>query len=150
MAQTVWNYYHKYTITNYIKDYDFVYFDADLDPEKEKIRKDEICKLFEDLPIKLDIVNQAGVHLWYENYFGYPIKQYQSIENAISTWPTTATSVAITLDQQKNIKICAPYGIDDLLNMIVRPNKIQITSEIYAQKLERWTQIWPKLTIIPW
>jgi hypothetical protein len=32
----------------------------------------------------------------------------------------------------------------------VRPNKKQITREIYKTKVDRWTAIWPKLTIIDW
>jgi len=56
----------------------------------------------------------------------------------------------ITMWQWREIKMQAPYGIDDLLNMIVRPNKTQITEDIYNKKLARWTQIWPRLIIIPW
>ena len=32
--------------------------------------------LFQHLPIKLDVKNEARVHLWYEDRFGYAIKPY--------------------------------------------------------------------------
>lgn len=34
--------------------------------------------------------------------------------------------------------------------MTARPNKRQITAEIYDGKVARWRQHWPELTIIPW
>src|SRR5437899_6635367 len=49
--------------------------------------------LFQHLPIKLDVKNEARVHLWYEDRFGYAIKPYLSSADAIATFPTTATAV---------------------------------------------------------
>jgi hypothetical protein len=78
-----------------------------------------------DIPLEFDVKNQARVHLWYEKKFGYPIQPYRSVEAAINTWPTTATAIAARIDEC-GYKICAPFGLNDLLGMIVRPNKTQI------------------------
>jgi hypothetical protein len=32
---------------------------------------------------------------------------------------------------------CAPFGLDDLFGLVVRPNKRQITRAIYEAKVER-------------
>jgi uncharacterized protein len=48
------------------------------------------------------------------------------------------------------LHVYAPFGLTDLLNMIVRPNKMQITRELYEAKTERWTRLWPKLQRLPW
>jgi len=149
IAQTVWNMHHGFDLIHGIKDYDLVYYDSpDITQEGEKlyIKKGRDC--FRDLPI--EIKNEARVHLWYEKHFGYSIKPYKSIEEAINTWPTTATSVAVKYDNKGEFIVIAPYGLNDLFGMIVRPNKTQITKKIYLEKVERWERIWPKLTIIPW
>lgn len=41
------------------------------------------------------------------------------------------------------------FGTDDLLDLVVRPNRVQITADIYATKVERWRRVWPLLQILP-
>jgi hypothetical protein len=56
-----------------IKDYDLFYFDdSDLswEAENEVIRAGEAA--FRDLPVAVEIRNEARVHLWYEGRFGVP------------------------------------------------------------------------------
>ena len=150
IAQTVWNSMHGYDLMTNIKDFDFVYYDPDLSGDKEQLMSEQVKTLFAHLPVELDVVNEARVHLWYEEYFGHSINPYKSSADAISTWPTTATSVGITCSSDKVISIEAPYGLEDLLSMVVRANKKQITEEIYLKKVERWTRVWPRLTVVPW
>ncbi|NIM46756.1 MAG: hypothetical protein GTN40_01190 [Candidatus Aenigmarchaeota archaeon] len=97
----------------------------------------------------IEIRNEARVHLWYEKHFGYKINPYKSLEKAIDTFPTTATTIGVRKDNGKFI-IYATYGLDDLLNMVVRANKVKITEEIYLNKVNRWSKIWPQLKVIPW
>jgi hypothetical protein len=47
-------------------------------------------------------------------------------------------------------KVYAPCGTNDIFDKIIRPNKVQITKEIYETKVKRWISFWPDLTIIPW
>ncbi|AHK04607.1 hypothetical protein X971_4768 [Agrobacterium tumefaciens LBA4213 (Ach5)] len=37
-----------------------------------------------------------------------------------------------------------------MLGAVVRPNKKQITREIYEKKIGRWIKLWPELTIVDW
>jgi uncharacterized protein len=150
IAQTVWNKKHGFDLNFGIKDADLVYFDSDLSQEKAAtfVRKGE--NVFEEIAIPVEIINEARVHLWYEREFGYNIDPYTSVEAAIDTWPTTATAVGIKIDGNDNLFIYAPFGIRDLLDMIVRPNKKQITQEIYAKKVNRWKKAWPNLQVVSW
>jgi uncharacterized protein len=151
LAQTVWNHWSGYDLLLNINDVDLVYFDAtDLSFETEANKINSAQELFPDFPFPVDVKNQARVHLWYEEHFGYPITPYRSIEEAISCWPTTATAVAVRINDQGTFTLYAPYGLSDVLGMIVRPNKKQITEDIYWQKVNRWKRCWPELTIIPW
>lgn len=151
IAQTVWNVQHGFDSNHGIKDYDLVYYySSDISHEGEDSYVKKGNELFKGIPGQVEIKNQARVHLWYEKHFGYAIRPYESIEDAINTWPTTATSVAVKYDDKGESIVYAPYGLNDLFGMIVRPNKIQITKEIYSRKVERWTKIWHGLKVIPW
>jgi hypothetical protein len=150
IAQTVWNLAAGHPAQRGIKDADLVYFDAaDLSADAEAAHERRIRERFAHLPYKLDVKNEARVHLWYEKRFGYPIRPYGSVAEAIASFPTTATAVGVRRHAGR-FEYCAPYGLDDLWALIVRPNKAQISCEVYEAKLERWRAYWPYLTFLPW
>jgi len=150
ITQTVWNYQSGFDLTNGISDIDFVYYDnSDLSFEVEDTAIKQIIRETEPCKIRLDIKNQARVHLWYKDRFGYDITPYDSIESAINTWPTTATAVGVRLENGA-LKVYAPFGLNDLFGMIVKANKAKITEEIYMEKVKKWCAKWSALTVIPW
>lgn len=150
IVQTVWNYLIGKPLEYGIDDIDIIYFDRDLTYEKEdriiKITKE----LYSKIPIKVDIKNQARVHLWYKDKFGIDLKPYLSLEEAIDSWPTTATSLGVRLDRNEEWIIYSPYGLEDLFQLTVRANKRLITEDIYRTKHDKWIRKWPELNIIPW
>jgi len=150
VAQTVWNYQLGLDLSYGISDYDVVYYNSsDLSVEAELQVFEKLKDSIGEGKVSLDVRNQARVHLWYREYFGYNISPYSSVEDAIDTWPTTATSVGVRLENEE-LKVYAPFGLDDLFEMIVRANKAQITEEIYKEKICKWRTKWPSLTVIPW
>ncbi|RPI77765.1 MAG: nucleotidyltransferase family protein [Desulfobacteraceae bacterium] len=150
LAQTVWNLLSGFDPTAHITDLDLAYYDPhDLSYDRENWHIQQVCKAFQHLPIPVDVKNQARVHLWYEQHFGHPIQAYGSTEEAINHWPTTSTCVGVTIHDAQ-FSVYAPYGLNDLFGMIVRPNKRQITEEIYCKKTARWKRCWPGLHIMPW
>lgn len=151
ITQTVWNYLSNNPLDYGIKDIDFVYFDKeDLSIESENMVISKVTELYSDLKIKVDVKNQARVHLWYKNKFGYEIKPFLSLESAINTWPTTATAIGVRKEANNTFKIYAPFGLNDMFGKIVRANKTQITRQIYENKVSGWLKKWPDLKIIPW
>lgn len=151
IAQTVWNYLSNKPLDYGIKDIDFVYFeDKNLDFESEDRVISQVKRLFSDLKIDVDVKNQARVHLWYNSHFGSSIIPYDSLEAAINTWPTTATAIGVRKEKNHELKVYAPFGLNDLFGMIVRANKTQITKEIYENKVSSWTKKWPNLKVISW
>jgi uncharacterized protein len=149
VAQTVWNDAHTFAPEHGIKDVDIVYFDADLREQSESHHAERLRRLLKDLPVQVDVKNEARVHLWYAQKFGYAIQPYTSTAAALATFPTTAGSVAVR-PSAEGIEVCAPFGMEDLLGLVVRPNKVQITEPIYAAKVKRWRALWPRLTILDW
>ena len=150
IAQTVWNLVCEQPAEFGIKDVDLVYFDRDdLSSETEAAHEQRLRDLFGHLPVRLDVKNEARVHLWYQAKFGYPIAPYSSTADAIATFPATATAVGVRR-RDGEFECCAPFGLGDLFALVVRPNKIQITPAIYEAKVTRWRSIWPRLTFMPW
>ncbi|WP_431801790.1 nucleotidyltransferase family protein [Halobacillus andaensis] len=150
ITQTVWNVLSGFEEGYGIKDIDVVYYDAhDLNGEGERSLEKKLRQRFSHIPFSIDVTNEARVHLWYEEKFGKPIRPYQSVEEAIGTWPSTASALGIKKTDDY-YRIYAPFGLEDLFNMIVRPNKKMIPKEVYEQKALQWRRRWPDLTVIPW
>ncbi len=147
--QTVFNYYHGYEANYGIEDYDIVYFDKDTSYESEDIMIKKISKELECINVSLDIKNQARVHLWYEKKFGHKIDKNLSVEDAISKWGTTITSIGVKLIGNKLV-VYAPYGLNDLYKLILRPNKTNYIKKDYDKKVLKWKEKWPLLEVIPW
>ena len=87
IAHTIWNLRCEQPAEFGLKDVDLIYFDEqDLSFEAEASHERRLRDLFQHLPIKLDVKNEARVHLWYEDRFGYAIKPYLSSAAAIATF----------------------------------------------------------------
>jgi hypothetical protein len=150
VAGTVWNHLHGYPPTHAIKDYDIVYFDAeDLSEPAEKAVQAQVTQLLAANGAVFDVTNEARVHTWYEQRFGRPLSPYPSVEHAIATWPTTASSIGVRCDGGQFV-VCAPFGLADLFAMVVRANTTLVDEPVYRAKAERWQQAWPQLTALPW
>jgi hypothetical protein len=151
VAQTVWNAAHGFAPDHAVQDYDIVYFDAtDLGAEAERAVGQQVAGALGDLGVPLDVTNEARVHLWYEDRFGVPLAPYGSVEDAIATWPTTATAVGVRPAPGGGLTVCAPFGLDDLFDLVVRPNRVQVPPAVYRAKAERWQATWPRLTVLDW
>jgi len=150
--QTVWNVLCVFEQEYGIEDYDLVYYDAeDISYEGENFYIQKGKELFKDISSIVEIRNQARVHLWFEKHFGYKIKPHKSVEDSIKAWPTISSCIGVRYDKANDVyKIYAPYGLDDIFNLVVRPNKQLITKEVYDKKVRKWIKKWPNLKIIQW
>jgi GNAT superfamily N-acetyltransferase len=111
VAAAVWNRDHGFAPAHGVKDYDLVYFDpTDLSAEAEHECARAAHEMFADLPGDIEVVNEARVHLWYEEHFGVVMPPYTSTEGSIATWPTTATSVGVRMDDAGEFQCWAPFG----------------------------------------
>lgn len=152
IVQTIWNVRTGRPPGEGIKDYDLIYFDdSDLSWEAEDAVIRKGASLFADLPVEVEIRNQARVHLWYEAKFGIPSLVYHSSEDGIDSFPSTTCCVGVRQEEAgRRWRIYAPHGLGDAFNLVVRPNPVQDIAHVYAAKTERWQRQWPSLTILPW
>jgi hypothetical protein len=150
IAQTVWNYIFDKEIDYGIDDFDIVYFDdVDITENCEEQFYVYLNNSLNDFPYKIDVKNEARVHLWYKERFGKEIKPYTSTEDAISSWPSTATSIGVKYEDSE-FKVYTPFDLDDLYSGIVRPNKKLISKEVYDNKASKWHCKWNELTVVKW
>lgn len=132
-----------------LRDVDLVYFDAaDL---SETRGKQAAAVLAAKLPaVEWDVVNQASVHLWYEQLFGSAVAPVYSCEEGIATWPETATCLAVRLLPDDQLRLFAPYGVDDLFDLVWRHNPLRATPEQFRRRaIEKCVrQRWPLVTVV--
>ncbi len=149
LFQTIWNVETGRPATHGIRDYDIFYFDADTSWDAENNAIERAVHLFADLNVDIEIRNQARVHLWYEEKFGRP---YPPLTNACE-----GIDRFLMHNAQVGIRPCgtqfetyAPKGLDDIEQMIVRPNiTANFNAVLYVEKASRWKTLWPEITILP-
>lgn len=136
----VWDYLHGFSRKEVATaDIDLVYYD--LNGNDQKTDEELSQKLKEETGIKWEIVNEAYAHKWNN------LLPYKSTEDALSQWPETATGIGVKLENGE-LKLIAPYGIDDLINLIIRPSpKFHggIERVMERTKEKNWLEKWPKL-----
>jgi hypothetical protein len=132
-----------------VNDYDIFYFDpADLsfDAEDRVIRQTAI--LFQDIDGLVEIRNQARIHLWYPERFGYPCPPMESALDAIRRFPVLGMCLGLTAEQDGRLRLIAPYGTTDLEAGILRPNPACVDPTAFARKAASYQARWPWLRIV--
>ncbi|MCO4782192.1 MAG: nucleotidyltransferase family protein [Candidatus Cloacimonetes bacterium] len=148
VTQTVWNHLSSRSFDYGINDVDIIYYDKSLSTDQEVGYQDTFSEIYKDLAFQIDLQNEASVHTWYEQKFGYNIASYCTVDEAIQTW-LPAFSVAIQRSKSSYV-VKAPFGLSDMFSMIVRPNKIQINEKIYSKMVSRIKKDWPEVKIVSW
>lgn len=150
LFQTVWNLKSGRPADRNIDDYDICYFseDSSWTAEDEVIRNADI--LFKDLNVKVQVRNQARVHLWYTEKFGVAYPPLTTAGEGILRFPASPQTVGIKRTGDDFLDVYAPFGLGDIWDMVVRPNRGLPLTDIYAEKAARWHSNWPALTVYPW
>jgi hypothetical protein len=145
----VWDHLHGYATPTPVKDVDLVFFDqADLSTEREQAIEAELRRLEPDVP--WEVKNQAAVHLWYEARFGHPLPPLRSLHDAIGTWPETAVAIGVRLLSNDALRVIAPCGLEDLLEMTLRRNPRLVTAAFFRRRVKekRIEKLWPRVRVV--
>jgi hypothetical protein len=131
-----------------LKDYDLGYFDAsDTSYEAEDLVIKRVAAAFDE-PLKsmVEVRNQARVHLWFEDHFGEPYTALSNSAEALTRFVSPTFAVAVRMRGDDSLDVIAPFGLDDLFAMRLRPNPHRDTPH-FARIAEKLKQRWPELTI---
>jgi hypothetical protein len=148
LVQTVWNVLTNRAVDYGIADYDIFYFDPDTSWQAEDAVIRQLHDRLAHLSVKVEVRNQARVHLWYPQKHGLPYPALRSSTEGIDRFLTKNTQAGIRGTPHGH-EVYAPHGFGDIADMIVRPNPgPNFSAANYAAKAERWKRLWPELTVL--
>ena len=130
-----------------IKDYDLGYFDPDISYDAEDAFIRRVAAAFEP-PLRdlVEVRNQARVHLWFEGKFGEAYTPLTHTAEAIERFVSPLFAVGVRLEPDDRMTIVAPFGLEDLFDLRLRPNPVRPISE-FARKVTPLKARWPELEI---
>jgi hypothetical protein len=144
VRSSVWDYLHGFERKTPPSDIDFIFFDR-LNTSNALERDIEHRLSHLDSTVSWEAVNQATVHDYTRE------EPYSSIEHAMMRWAETATAIGVYLDEQRQLKYYAPHGLDDLMNIVLRPHLVTPKSkEVYLDRVAKknFQRKWPQLKIL--
>ncbi len=147
--QSVWNAVTGRPAGYGVRDYDLGYFDPDVSWDAEDAVIKRVAAAFE--PPFRDMVearNQARVHLWFEGKFGEPYAPVAATDEALSRFVAPAFAVAVRLEDDDTISVAAPFGLEDVFSMTLRPNPNRRLARDWRRVVENARGRWPELTVI--
>ncbi|MGB8001876.1 MAG: nucleotidyltransferase family protein [Anaerobacillus sp.] len=142
----IWDMQHEFSTRTQLTDVDVIYFDRDrVDESLEKSYENRLKEKEPGIP--WSVKNQARMHTINQ------LPPYESSIDAISKFPETATALGVKIDTDDNLRLAAPCGIQDVIQMKVRPTWHFAQSDrlmkIYQQRVENksWTTLWGNVEI---
>ena len=150
LFQTVWNVLDGHSRGHGIDDYDLFYFDPDTSEEAEDawIRKATAHFAFADHKVQLR--NQARVHLWYPRKFGMAYPKLGSSCDGVDQFLVQASVVAVRQPAPVVLDMYSPLGLDDIFDRVLRPNPLWKgpPRRQYMEKVTRYMRDWPSLRLM--
>lgn len=144
VRNAVWDALHGYAEATPLVDVDVLYFVADdLAAETDEAWERHLREACPGAP--WSVRNQARMHLRNGD------SAYSDCGDAMRHWPETCTAVALRLCGER-LELLAPLGIDDLLELRVRPTeRFRAKPHLYLERLaaKNWPARWPKLRVEP-
>jgi uncharacterized protein len=150
LYQTVWNVLTRRPRGTGIKDYDLIYFDPDLSFAAEDRVIGRVAAATRGFPGSVEVRNQARVHLWFERRFGTPYPPLGCADAALERYASVVHAVGVRLEPDGRLDIVAPFGLDDLFTMVIRPNRALDNRASHETKAARAKATWPEVAVIPW
>jgi uncharacterized protein len=142
----IWDHLHGFSKRTSTPDVDVIYFDKEnTDETIEKIMEAQLRRILPDIP--WSVKNEARMHSVNQ------ISPYISSVDAISKFPETATALGVKIDQEGNVILAAPCGIEDVIHLEVKPTRFFTQTKeraaIYEERIIKkdWKSTWNRIHI---
>lgn len=146
LFQALWNQQSGQPVDWGVNDYDVFYFDdTDLSYEAEDQVIQRVNAACADLDVKIEVRNQARVHLWYPERFGRPYRPLTSARDGIGRYLVACTCVGVDVATGEWY---SPDPLDDLVAGILRINPRFADPVQFRRKALSYQQRWPWLQIV--
>lgn len=132
-----------------VKDFDVGYFDEDVSWDAEDVVIKRVAEAFEEpLRSRVEVRNQRRVSEWFEEKFGEPYDPVDSTAEALNRFVAPAFAVGVRLEDDGQITVVEPFGLDDVFDMRIRANPLRPVAKDWDRVTARALERWPELTIV--
>lgn len=142
----IWDTLHGFEERTPFPDIDVVYFDAkNIDESEEKKYEQQLLNMSPNVP--WSVKNEARMHIINN------MPPFSSSVDAISKFLETATALGLKLNEQDEIVLAAPWGVQDVINLELRPTPYYEETKEYANIYEerirkkKWEKNWSKVKV---
>lgn len=144
--QAVWNAQTGRPVGYGVRDYDVGYFGSDVSWDAEDVVIKRVAAAFEPpLREQVEVRNQARVHLWFQDKFGEAYEPLTCTDDAPARFVAPAFAVGVRLEADDAISVIAPFGLEDVFDMVIRPNperqRARGWDRVIANARGRWPEI---------
>jgi hypothetical protein len=139
VRNTVWDHLHGFPLSP-LNDVDVVYFEPSGSQDEARRASALLTRQF--LKQRFSVKNQARMHRRNKD------NPYDSTEGGIRRWPETCTAVGVSFGEA--FRVVAPYGLDDLFSLTVRPTDRSVeTRDLVLRRFlsKEWSVRWPRLRL---
>jgi hypothetical protein len=151
LYQTVWNTFTDRARGTGIKDYDLIYHDGgDVSWEAEDAVIRRVADATRGCVGPVEARNQARVHLWFAERFGCAYPPLAAADESLRYYASIMHAVGVRLEDDGRLDVAAPFGLDDMFAMVIRPNRTLPNAASHASKAARAKAIWPEVVVEPW
>jgi hypothetical protein len=131
------------------KDFDLGYFDPDTSWDAEDVVIKRVAAAFDEpFRSEVEVRNQARVHLWFLDRFGEPYDALTGTDEALARFVAPAFAVGVRLERDDTISIAAPFGLEDVFSLTLRPNPDRPRAKGWDRVVTSARARWPELTVI--
>ncbi len=147
--QSVWNALTGRPAGYGVRDYDVGYFDSDTSWDAEDVVIKRVAATFDE-PFRstVEVRNQARVPIWFPAHFGEPYDPLSGTDEALERFVAPAFAIGVRLEKDDAVSVAAPLGLDDMFNLVLRPNPNRGVARDWLRVVERARARWPELTVI--
>nr|WP_316629838.1 nucleotidyltransferase family protein [uncultured Brevundimonas sp.] len=149
--QAVWNVQTGRPAGYGVKDYDLAYFDgSDLSYEAEDGVIKRVAAAFDEpFRSRVEVRNQARVHLWHSAKFGGSYSALTNTDEALTRFVAPCFAVGVRLEKDDEITVAAPFGLADVFDLTIRPTPDRPVANDWDRIIDKAKARWPELTILP-
>lgn len=145
LFQAVWNRLSDRPAGWGVNDYDVFYYDEDISWEAEDRVILAAQTLFQDLDVKVELRNQARVHVWFADRFGSDYPALHSAKDGIDRFLICSTCIGLHLDTGE---LYAPHGLNELEHGLLRMNPNFPQPELFRKKAQSYQARWDWLRVV--
>ena len=145
----IWSHLHGQNYDFDQTEVDVIFYDTEEINQQKSLRLQSLLEV--KYPDQIwDITNQAYVHHWYKTENGDSISPLHSTDEALSNWPEPVTAIAVRMDEQHQIEVIAPLGLNDLFELKLRWNGRLVSRGVFEQRVKtiRFLDRWPQVEIV--